>query len=111
MNEFIEYIDKKVKQLQQEESMLKCVDKKDEANLVKVQINVYGICKTVYQAFEKTKRDIQLRDDYLNKLEEFRMGWQESLDKAQKHDDVKKKVIEELKLQALQDVCSKYTEE
>lgn len=104
MNGLIEYIDKTVDALKKEEKNLVSADRKDESNLVKVQINVYGICKTVYQVFSQSKEGKALEKAYLNKLDNLAEGWRDSQKKAQEYDAVEKTVIEEIKLQAIKDV-------
>ena len=101
MKRFIEYIDKSVEALQQEEKLLASTDRKDESNLVKIRINVYGICKSVYQVFAQTKKDDVLKRTYLEKLDSLATGWQETRDKAQEFNAVDKVVIEDIKLQTL----------
>lgn len=104
MKRFIEYIDKSVEALQQEEKQLAASDRKDESNLVKIQINVYGICKSVYQVFAQSKAGEVLKSTYLEKLDSLAVGWQETRDKAQEYEAVDKVVIEDIKLQTLADV-------
>ncbi len=104
MKRFIEYIDHSVEELQQEEKMLAATDRKDESNLVKIRINVYGICKSVYQVFAQTKAEEMLKNTYLEKLDSLAIGWQEARDKAQEFQVVDKAVIEDIKLQTLAEV-------
>ena len=104
MKKFIEYIDKSVERLQQEEKILAATDRKDESNLVKIRINVYGICKNVYQVFAQSKAGEALKNTYLEKIDGFAIGWQEAKDKAQEFHVVDKVVIEEIKLQTLADI-------
>lgn len=110
MKRFIEYIDKSVEQLQQEEKMLATTDRKDESNLVKIRINVYGICKSDYQVFAQSKANEELKSTYLKKLDSLAVGWQEARDKAQKFQAVDKVVIEEIKLQTLADIRLEFLE-
>lgn len=110
MSRFLEYIDDAVEKLQQEEKNLASTDRKDESNLVKIQINVYGICKTVYQVFAKTKSGEELKVNYLQKLDSLAQGWREAYEKAQKYNAVDKSVIEEIKLQVLENIKQKFVE-
>lgn len=104
MMAFLEYIDKSVENFKQVEEKLASTDRKDEANLVKVRINVYGICKTVYQVFAQNKEGEVLANAYLTKLDSLAEGWQASQKKAQEYDAVEKAVIEEVKIQAIIDI-------
>lgn len=104
MNKFIEYIDQAVEHLQQEEKMLAATDRKDESNLVKIRINVYGICKSIYQVFVQSKTGEIMKSAYLEKLDSLAVGWQESKNKAQEFQAVDKVIIEDIKLQTLANV-------
>ena len=108
MKAFLKYIDKTVENLKQEEEKLASTDRKDEANLVKVRINVYGICKTVYQVFAQNKEGKVLANAYLEKLDSLEEGWQASQKKAKEYDAVEKAVIEEIKLQAIADIRQQF---
>lgn len=104
MNKFIEYIDQAVERLQREEKMLAATDRKDESNLVKIRINVYGICKSIYRVFAQSKLGDSLKSAYLDKLDCLAVGWQESKNKAQEFNAVDKMIIEDIKLQTLANV-------
>lgn len=110
MNEFITYIDQTVLELQNKEKELASTDRKDEANLVKVQINVYGICKTVYEVTVKTAGSTDLKEAYLEKMDAIISNWRTSFEKAKMHNDVEKSIIEELKLQVYENVKAKFME-
>lgn len=104
MEQFIALLEEREKILQKKERALAESDRKDEANMVKIQMNIYGVCKTVFEVMERTHEAGAVKAAYLQKLEGFRDGWKASLDKAKSHDDVEKIVVEELKLEALADV-------
>lgn len=108
MNQFITYIDQSVKELVQEEKNLAASDRKDESNLVKVRINVYGICKSMYGVLGNRAENGRWKADFLQKLENMEQSWRSSYEKAREHDDVKKAVIEEIKLQTLKEVKNKF---
>ncbi len=110
MEQFITYIDENVEKLQQEEKALAASDRKDEANLVKIRINVYGICKTVFGVAEKQSAGELLKEDYPKRLTKLSENWKVSYEKAKEHNDVEKVVIEELKLQTLEEVKDKFLE-
>ena len=108
MNPLIDYIEKEVDNLQKEEKELVASDRKDEANLVKIRINIYNICATIYQVVEKGKTDVARV--YLEKLDNLSQSWQESLAKAKEHQDVEKAVIEEMKLETLGKIRDRFLE-
>lgn len=51
-----------------------------------------------------------MREDYLQRLEKLPENWRVSLEKAREHNDVEKAVIEEIKLQTLEEIKNKYEE-
>ena len=48
MDQFIAFIDETIEKLGAEEKQLAESHRKDEANLVRIRMNIYDICKTVY---------------------------------------------------------------
>lgn len=90
--------------------MLAASDRKDDSNLVKIRINVYGICKSIYSVLINTMKS-ELSRQYLQKLDEqLAQNWKASYIRAKEHDDVKKAVIEEIKLQTLEEIKNKFIE-
>ena len=55
-------------------------------------------------------RDADTVQLYLKKLEELPKNWKESLEKAKIHGDVEKQVIEETKINALEEIKEKFLE-
>lgn len=107
---FIEYIDNKIKELKNEEMLLEKENKKDEANFVKIKINICEVCKTLYNVSKKAPNGQNAKEFYIQKLEKLSMEWNESKDKAKEHNDIGKVIIEELKLEVLNEVKQKYVE-
>lgn len=110
VEQFIAYINETMKTLREREAELAQSDRKDEANMVKVQINIYGVCKTIYDAVCKTCAPENVNEVYLQKLEHLPDNWRASLEKARTHDDIGRIVVEELKLEAYADVKEKFLE-
>ena len=139
MEEFIAFIDKTIDMLKAEEKLLVDGHRKDEANLVRVKMNIYDVCKTVYGVCSRMpskkvtdKEEMQtvgkwqgvarcdivqeLRGDvptdglYLKKLEAISANWKDSYEKAKAHGDVEKQVIEENKLAVVEEVKAKFLE-
>ncbi len=108
--QFKTYIDETVNALQEKERALVQSDRKDEADMVKIQINIYGICKTIYDVVCKTCAPEKVKEVYLKKLEDLPGNWKRSLEKARAHEDIEKIVVEELKLEALFAVKKKFQE-
>ena len=104
------YIDETVNALQEKERALAQSDRKDEADMVKIQINIYGICKTIYDVVCGTCAPEKVKEVYLQKLEDLPDNWKKSLEKAKAHEDIEKIVVEELKLEALFAVKKRFQE-
>lgn len=139
MEKFITFIDETIEKLRAEEKQLAESHRKDEANLVRIRINIYDVCKTVYgvcarmpakkemgkeemqsvgkwQGFARCDIVSELRGNaaaeqlYLEKLEALPKNWKESLEKAKVHGDVEKQIIEETKINALEEIKAKFLE-
>jgi len=104
MEEFISYMNQKTELLSQEEKYLAASDRKDESNLVKIRINVYGICKTFFEVTNREAAGEEGKALYLEKLEKLSEPWKEALKKAKEHEDIQKAVIEEIKLETLEEI-------
>lgn len=108
MNEYLKYLDDSVEKLRREEGELAATYRKDEANLMKIRINIYGICKTVFEAISRQESGEQLREKYLAKLEETLTNWKISKEKAKQHEDVEKVVTETIKLETIEEIKGKF---
>lgn len=74
-------------------------ERKDEANLVRVQMNIYDIFGALFNASVKEiTEEGMVREVFGKKAETIPSTWKQSLELAKAHDDVKKIVIEETKL-------------
>lgn len=107
---FTEYIDNKIVKLKNEEAELQNADRKDEANFAKIKINICEICKTLYNVSQKEPDGQNAREFFLQKLDKLSLEWKASLEKAKEFDDIEKTVIEEIKLEILEEIRKKYTE-
>lgn len=110
MNQFMMYLNTAIKNAQKKEQELIATERKDEANLQKIRANIYGICRTVYDVVAKTKSGEELAEEYIKKLDNLPKNWVESYEKARVHNDVEKILIEETKLEVLQEVKANFTE-
>ena len=104
MNQFIQYINDTIEQLQKEEQELILSDRKDEANFVRIKTNICDICRTIYNVTEKRTTPDNLKEEYLKQLTRLPENWKISLEKAQEHGEVEKIVIEETKLEMLNQI-------
>lgn len=102
MERFLAYLDRAAEQSRLETEKLRAADRADEADLTKIKTNVYGICRTVFQAVGQAK--------YREKLSELQETWTAALAAARQYGDTERAVVEEVKLQALKDCMEKYRE-
>ena len=110
MEQFCEYIETKIFELSEKEKNLAEAYRQDDAVFVKIEKNVYDICKTVFGVFKKVKPEESFYDEYLKKLDEFEKTWSDSLEKAKRFGDTEKSAAEEAKLSALGDIRAKFIE-
>lgn len=108
MNKYIEYLESTIKELKNEEAELIKTSRKDDANFIKIKINICDICKTIYNVSAKTNSGVALREEYIRQLTRLPENWKISLDKAKEHGDIQKIVIEETKLEMLQILRANY---
>ncbi len=110
LKDFIEYIDSSMEDLQKEEQELIAADRKDESNLVRIRSNIFGIARTLYEVTAKKESPENVTDAYLEKTDKLAGNWELSLQMAEEHDDIEKKVIEEVKLCTIQEINQKLRE-
>jgi len=111
MENFMTYLDETIKTLQEEEQNLISSDRKDEANFVKIKINICDICKTIYTVSAKTHDGVALKQEYIRQLTRLPENWKMSLEKAKVHNNVQKIIVEETKLEMLEAIKTKFEQE
>ena len=110
MADFITYVDELIAQFQDEEQILITSDRKDEANFAKIKTNICEICKTLYSVSAKRASGEALKEEYLRQLTRLPENRKLSYEKAKEHNDIAKMVIEEVKLEVLNNIKEKYME-
>ena len=90
--ELLAYIDERIAWHKGEQSRLKAEYRQDEANLMQIAINVYGIFRSIYQA---VKFDL---DETVKRFAGIVTTWDESHKLACAHGDDQKRLIEEIKI-------------
>lgn len=110
MNGYIMYLEETIEELGKEEKKLISTNQKDEANFIKIKMNICDICKTIYDVSAKTNSGEALREEYLRQLTRLPENWRIALDKAREHNNTQKIVIEEIKLEMLQMIRLKFEE-
>ena len=96
MEWFMAILEEREERLRRESVRLAEDDRKDEGDLTKIQANVYGICKSIYQVLDGEKARA--------KLTSLQDSWETSLAAARDHDDLKKASIETIKLETLAEI-------
>lgn len=108
MSKYIEYLDETIKELQKQEKELIQTSRKDEANFIRIKINICDICKTIYNVSAKTNSGVALKEEYIKQLTRLPENWKISYEKAKEHGDAQKILIEETKLEMLQIIKEKF---
>ena len=107
MKEFIGYLLQKIEACREEIAGLEKSGRQDEADFAKVRLNIYTICRTVTDAL----LDRHGAGAVKAQLERFRTEWSTALDQAREHDEARKRVVGEVRLEALEDVIAHFPEE
>lgn len=107
MDKFIEYIEESINALNREEEELTSGERKDEANFVKIRINIYGIARSFYDVVKKSSAPDSIAQEFKRRIGKPAQSWRASYEKAKEHNDVEKCVIEEIKLKTLEDIIKK----
>lgn len=103
MERFLAWLTEEETSLQQEAEQLRLDGRVDDGNLTKVRANVYGICKSVLRVLDAEKGAL--------KLAELHTTWDASRVLAREHGDESKAVIEDIKLQTLDEIQKRMKED
>ena len=108
MESFIDYLAKQIEAGQDDIARLENAGCMDDADFAKVKTNIYDVCRTVTIALINCpgKGAEAVKEQFAR----FRTTWNEALDKAREHGENKKIVVEETKLEALEDVIAHFPE-
>jgi len=115
---YLAYINEKIAEHDNLHKQYKADDRKDEANLEKIKINIYEIFKTLFindikqlqgKNLENIK-DINMYGGYLLRFDTIPVNWKKSLSMAKEHGDIVKQVIEECKLAVADELKEKFLE-
>lgn len=108
MKDFIEYLTKQIEAGSNDAVRLEAAGCQDDANFAKVRTNIYEICRTVTNAL--INRPGAGTEKVKSQLERFQTSWNAALEKARAHGDIRNIVVEETKLNALEDVIAHFPE-
>ena len=104
MEEFIKSLNEKRSELIRNAANLRAEGKDDEAVFCTVRANIYEICATTCDVWSKKGKTDVCREIFAR----FRQEWSEALDLAGQRGDAKKICIEETKLEALEEIISRF---
>lgn len=113
VEEFTLFLEKAKEDCQRREAELKAGDRKDEANLCKVEANIYDIFKILFETsvreadkkqLPKEERLPEILRIFREKAERIPQNWKISYEKAKAHEDVEKILIEETKLEVVEKI-------
>ena len=109
---FTSFLDQRAADIQKTVVQLNEDHRIDEANFEKIRANIFQqVIKTVFLALQRTPRTEQeLRALMDGRLVMFEETWKSSLAKAREHNDEKRILQEEVKLEALKEIRQKFEE-
>ncbi len=108
MEAFVKELQAIAGELRQQANAFAADRRQDDADLTKIRANIYDICATIGNVVYKNAAPEQQEAVYLKKLEELPRNWRIALDAAQAHGNGQRAAVEELKLEALEDVLSRF---
>lgn len=103
MKNFLAYLEDKTNQYMEEEKRLVSEERKDEANIMRIRQNVYGIAKSMYEVAEQLS-PMDIKGDVRKRLDGILHTWESNFEKVKKHNDTEKILVEETKLGALREI-------
>lgn len=96
---FLNYLSNQYEELVKQEQVLKADERKDEANHVRIQMNIYQIFQTIFQVTVKKSKEEDQVKDFLAQLTRIPESWEKALNNAKQHQDTEREFIETLKFQ------------
>lgn len=110
MSAYMKLLDEAVAALEQEAKALRASGRRDEADLVRIRINIHRIAGTIYQVCLRSSQGEALREAFLKKLDALPENWRAARELALAHDDQCRVVIEDIKLDTLAGLRARYLE-
>ncbi|MGN0484262.1 MAG: hypothetical protein ACI4HI_12000 [Lachnospiraceae bacterium] len=111
--EFTTFLEIEIQTCEKKEQDLIAQNRKDEANLCKIEANIYQIFGILYQtALKQSQKDGANETDaetfFLEKAKSVPKNWKISYDAATEHQDAKKILIESTKLETAKHIMEVY---
>lgn len=112
-DKFLEYLEQGKNECFEKEKKLIAEERKDEANLCKVEANIYDIFGSLYQVSlreaQKAGKDEKMAEEmFLQKAKSVPANWKKSYEIAKEHQDAQKILIEETKLAMVEKIMAEY---
>lgn len=110
--QFVNWFEEQILKCNEQEKSLLADDRADEATFEKIKANVYDIFRTVFTvAVNNGKGDTAaIGQFFTSRMKTIPAGWTVSYEKAKEHDDILKMQVERLKLDAIQEIRTKFSE-
>lgn len=106
---FMIFLENEKQNCEEREKALIADERKDEANLCKVEANIFDIFKTLYTVSEKqSKSDEECREMFMAKAKAIPDNWKKSYELAKEHNDSGKILIEETKLKVVDKIMQTF---
>lgn len=103
------WLDDQIAACQARQKSLLSDDRGDEAVFEKVRTNVYDICRTLLAVAARTCEGEAAGRFFLLKTGQIRESWAAARDKAMRHEDAEKLLIENIKLDTLREIESQFS--
>lgn len=110
LNQMLAWLDGKIAVCTQRQQSLLADERRDESSFEKVRGNIYDVFRTVLNAGIKTCGEERANAFFLSRLQQIPSNWEDSLEQAKQHNDVKKMEIEQIKLDAVREIKEKFME-
>ena len=108
MEVFVKELQAIAGELRQQAAAFAADRRQDESDLTKIRANIYDICATIGNVVCKNTAEGERETVYLKKLEELPRNWHIALEMAKAHGNSQRAAVEELKLEALGDVLTRF---
>lgn len=106
---FTRFLDQRTDDVQKKIVHLNQDHRSDEANFEKIRANIFQVIKTVFLAYQKTPRtEPELQALMDAKLTMFQETWTGFLETAREHNDEKRVLQEQVKLEAMKEIRQKF---
>lgn len=109
VDKFQIFLDSTRKKFEEEIVHLKADNRADEADFVKIKLNIYGIANSFYKNAKRVSPKL-IKDEYFKCFEQSHLQkkWEDVYRNAKEYGDTDRMLIEELKLETLKEINSKF---